>query len=531
MDEENIDFYKQPTHPTLQSKLLSQENLPKQIGPYKIEALLEKGGMSFLYLATHPETQDPITIKVLFPEFVSNPEMVQRFLREAAIIALADHPNIVKLYGQGEWEGGLYIAMEFIQGISLKQYLLHNLISLKHALELVMEVSMALCHLHAHGVIHRDLKPENILVTESGGVKVIDFGISQLLTDNQRDPHSKRRLIGTPIYMSPEQKHDPESTSYPSDIYSLGIITYELVLGKLSHGQIHLSIMPKGLQKILAKALQPHPENRYQDIVDFMTDVSAYLHSPVLLRENKELDPLGDLSESLRHAQHSLVPQHPPHWPQIEIGLTTYKSLGISSLYYDFFTLPEQAYGVIIGEPSVKGSPGIVYSSVLRGMVRALCQLTQHPHEMATVLNALLLDDPMKQHFAFSYLIFLPRENIFRFISCSCGHLLYQPAMGSSFLSIPSHHASLGADPRARFTGIEQTWYPGDTVFFYASSGLQALHQEAVLTAEQLQTHLAETARVSPQRQVEAILRKVKVNLSHPSQERSLVLLSFLRQG
>ena len=86
-----------------------------------------------------------------------------------------------------------------------------------------------------------------------------------------------------------------------------------------------------------------------------MTDVSAYLHSPALLKENKELDPFSDLSESLRQAQHSLVPQSPPIWPKFEIGIATYKSLGTSSLYYDFFTLPEQTYGIIIGEPSVKG--------------------------------------------------------------------------------------------------------------------------------------------------------------------------------
>lgn len=285
------DFHKQKTHTTIPVNAAQKPPLPDKIGPYKVEALLEKGGMSFLYLAIHPETKEPIIVKVLFPEFLSNPEMVQRFIQEASIIAIADHPNIVKLYSQGEWEGGLYISMEFIQGISLRRYLLRNLISLKHALEIVMEISMALCHLHAHGIIHRDLKPENILVTDSGGIKVIDFGIAQLLTEDQRDPNSKSRIIGTPIYMSPEQKMDPENTSYPSDIYSLGIITYELILGKLSHGQIHLSIMPKGIQKILAKALQQKPEDRYQDIVDFMTEISSYLHSPALLKENKELDP------------------------------------------------------------------------------------------------------------------------------------------------------------------------------------------------------------------------------------------------
>ena len=524
-------FHKQTTLPTILGKSAAFTTLPEKIGVYKVEALLEQGGMSFLYLAIHPDTKDPITIKVLFPEFLSNPEMVQRFLREASIIALADHPNIVKLYGQGEWEGGLYIAMEFIQGISLRQYLLHNLISLKHALELVMEISMALCHLHAHGIIHRDLKPENILVTESGGVKVIDFGIAQLLTDDQRDPQAKQRLIGTPIYMSPEQKHDPESTSYPSDIYSLGIITYELVLGKLSHGYLHLAIMPKGLQKILAKALRQDPSERYQDVVDFMTDVSAYLHSPALLKENRELDPLSDLSESLRQAQYSLIPQTPPYWPGIDVGLATYKSLGSTSLYYDFFTLPGHVHGIIIGEPSVKGSPGIVYSSVLRGMVRALSQLTQHPEQMATVLNALLLNDPMKQHFSFSYLVLLPRENSCRFISCQCGHLWHRSSCTSLNLqTIPSDNPSLGANPHARFFETEHHWHIGDNLIFYASLGVSPLTKDPLFSADQLQISLEETLHASSQKQVDAILRKAKVTLSRTIDQRSVVLLSLTRK-
>ncbi|WP_042280590.1 protein kinase domain-containing protein [Candidatus Protochlamydia sp. R18] len=525
-----LDPSKQITLPTALDSTKNIVKIPEKIGPYQVEALLEKGGMSILYLATHPDTKDPITIKVLFPEFVSNPEMVQRFLRESEIIGLADHPNIVKLYGQGEWEGGLYIAMEFIQGISLRQYLLRNLISLKHALELVMEISMALCHLHAHGVIHRDVKPENILVTESGGVKVIDFGIAQLLTEGQADPKSQRRLIGTPIYMSPEQKNNPESTSYPSDIYSLGIITYELVLGKLSHGQIHLSIMPKGLQKILAKALQLNPEDRYQDIVDFMTDVSAYLYSPALLKENKELDPLSDLSESLRHAQHSLVPDNPPKWPKIDIGLASYKSLGISSLYYDFFNLPQHGYGIIIGEPSVKGSAGIVYTSVLRGMVRALCQLTQRPEEMATVLNALLLNDPMKQNFSFSYLILSPQENLFRFISCGCGHLWYLPKEKLQLELINSENSPLGINHLNSFVEIEHPWNVGDAILFYGSlCSSDTFAKKPLFSNEQLLSSLQEASMTSPQKQVDTILRKAKVELSRTSDERSIVLLNLLR--
>ena len=197
--------------------------------------------------------------------------------------------------------------------------------------------------------------------------------------------------------------------------------------------------MPKGLHKILSKALQPKAQDRYQDIVDFMSDISAYLHSPAMLKENKELDPLWRTIRKPAPRSAIPCPSILPEWPNLDLGLATYKSMGASSLYYDFFTLPKDSYGIIIGEPSIKGSAGIVYSSVLRGMVRALCQLTQHPQEMATVLNALLLNDPMKQPFSFSFLILLPLENRFRYISCNCGHLWHLNRGQNAFRTNPLH--------------------------------------------------------------------------------------------
>ncbi len=229
----------------------SVNELPSQIGGYKIESLLNKGGMSLLYLGVHPETHEPITIKVLSSKYVSHPEMVERFMREAEIIELTDHPNIVKLYGHGKWEGGVYIAMEFVQGLSLRQMILQQAMSLKQALKITLQIAYALTHLHSHGIIHRDLKPENILLTAQGGVKVIDFGISQIYTE--KESSKNRHLIGTPIYMSPEQREDPLKVSFSTDIYSLGIIMYEVVLGRLCYGEIHLSSVSRGLQKILAK--------------------------------------------------------------------------------------------------------------------------------------------------------------------------------------------------------------------------------------------------------------------------------------
>src|SRR5262245_36098130 len=227
------DFYKQPTLVDIEQKEEEdRERMPKHIGGYKIESLLDKGGMSLLYLGVHPETHELVTIKVLSSKYVSYPEMVERFMKEAEIIELTNHPNIVKLYGHGKWEGGVYIAMEFIQGLSLRQMILQEAMSLKRSLQFILQIAHALAHLHTHGIIHRDLKPENILLTAQGGVKVIDFGISQVYTQKERGG-DKVRVMGTPVYMSPEQREDPLHVTFASDIYSLGIISYELVLGRL----------------------------------------------------------------------------------------------------------------------------------------------------------------------------------------------------------------------------------------------------------------------------------------------------------
>lgn len=501
----------------------NQENFPEKVGPYKIEALLRKGGMGTLYLALHPETDELIAVKVLFPEHLTNPEMVQRFLKEAEIIGLTNHPNIVQLYSQGQWEGGLYIAMEFIQGLTLKQYMLENLISFKRALELVLEISLALCHLHGHGVIHRDLKPENILITESGGVKVIDFGIAQVQTEQSLETsEQQKRLMGTPVYMSPEQKNNPESVSYPSDIYALGIITYELVLGKLCHGHVHLALMPKRLQKILMKALQPKPSDRYLDIVDFMSDISAYLHSPTLEKENQELAPLGNLSDSLRHAQQSLVPGEAPIWPNIETGFACYKNYGVSSFYYDFLELPKGAYGIIYGEPSVKGPPGIVYTSILRGMVRCLCKLTQKPAELASVLNTLLIEDPMKQNFAFSYLILLPQENKLRIISCEFGKAWYLGKNDTQPKALNFNNPSLGIDPKARFHEETYRFEVGDSIFLCADS-----NKTTPMSDQQFLTGMTD----SPEKHIALVLRKAKIAVTSSNEERSLFLLHLRRTG
>ncbi len=500
----NPEFYHQPTRPTGQPDEIIPVvpfSIPQKIGPYKIETLLEKGGMSIVYLGTHPETHEPTSIKVLSPKFVSHPDIVERFLKEAEIIALADHPNIVKLYGHGQWEEGLYIAMEFIPGISLRQYILQVPISLKRALEIIIDIAYALCHLHAHGVIHRDLKPENILVTESGAIKVIDFGIAQLLTETSPAATSQQRVIGTPIYMSPEQRENPESVSFPSDVYSLGIIAYELILGKLSHGQIHLSLMPKGMQKILVKALQPNSQDRYQDVVDFIAAVSAYLNSETFEKDKVVKDHLSEISESLRRTQTLMHTDKPPQWPGLDIQISVFSSQVISGLYQDFFELQPGRYAIVYAESSLKGTEGMFFCSIFRGMIKGIYKSTQDLVELAQILNQNLFQDGLDRNFNFNYLVIDTEKHSAQYIICGQSYLWTKLDKKTHFKVI-SENPALGRDIHSAFQ-LQQIDWKHDDAFIFSNIALMVSEDESL---EILQS----SSQLNPLILMEVFLRKYK---------------------
>lgn len=520
-------FAKQPTLPGVHSD--EPVHIPSAIGPYKIESLLERGGTSLLYLALHPDTQEPVILKVLSPRYVSHPDMVKRFLNEAEIIALADHPNIVKLYGHGEWAGGVYIAMEYIQGISLRQYILQTPISLKRAIEIILDVSYALCHLHTHGIIHRDLKPENVLVTEKGSIKVIDFGISQLLTEvPSTGAMTKQRLMGTPIYMSPEQRENPEAVSYPSDIYSLGILAYELILGKLSHGQIHIGLMPKGLQKIFNKTLQFSPQDRYLDIVDFITDITDYLHSTHIQKERKVGDQLSELSENLNKAQKLLLPSGLPNWPHIQLGLGSYQSFGFSGIYYDFLNVAPGKYGIVMGRASTKGAEGIVYTATVRGLARAFVQRVLHPAEFVSLLNNQLVDDPMNTIFAMSYLLIDGETDQLHYISCGAGSLWHIQEGIETPTKVTTDNIALGVEAKAPFISTPLTWKTGDSLYMLSSQGIIDPHMEDKDYGDKLfRKILSENYHQPPQKVVDSFFRTIKISASRHLIENTIALIGL----
>lgn len=528
-------FHKQPTLVDLEErgKKSPLPKIPKHIGKYKIESLLSRGGMSVLYLGLNPDTFEPLAIKVLSSEFVSNPEVAERFLKEAEIIQMTDHPNIVKLYGHGKWEGGLYIAMEFVQGISLRQMILQQAMSLKRAIEVILQISHALTHLHAHGIIHRDLKPENILLTAQGGVKVIDFGISQLYTEKEGElaPSGKKRIIGTPVYMSPEQKADPLNVPFSSDVYSLGIITYELVLGRLSHGSIHLSLVPRGLQSILAKALQPNPDDRYEDIVDFIREISGYLTSEEIKKDMRGSDYLGEFRESLKEAQRFLVPTNLPNWPRVEMHVASNSHAAISPVYYDFFMPRDGVFTIVMGEATATDIEGLLAIAMLRGMIRSLAHNMESPAQLISSLNERIVEDKRAFTFSLALLTLFPTEDRFTYISCGYSPLWYLPAGALSPRRLSSDNVVLGVASGEEFFEVSSNWMIGDTLLLHTfQAGLSKDLTDLGALETQFHDALVENLYLSGQPQIDAIYRNVTKKGENALFERPVTLISIVRK-
>lgn len=502
---------------------------PTKIGPYKVESFFNQGGMSMLYLGSHGETSMPLVIKVLSPNFIQNKEIVDRFLKEAQIIAMTDHPNIIKLYGQGTWEKGVYIAMEFINGVSLRQFILKKALSQKRALEIILQVAYALCHLHTHGVIHRDLKPENILITESGEVKVIDFGIAQLQGElSFKDGEEKKKIIGTPTYMSPEQKINPLNVSYNTDIFSLGVITYELILGHLSHGIIHLDLLPKELSPIIEKALKVNPKERYQDIVDFITNISQYLKSNF---EEKELleDPSSHILLSFEKTQNFLFPTNPPDWTNTDIGIAINDGVSLTGLYADFFKLPDGSSLIIVAEPLHEGVVSLIYTSHLKGIIKTLIHQLGFKKELQPVtflqqINQMLLNDS-EQKFYLNLLLLNADKEEFSFISCGYTPLFYIQQGSKKVTLLPTPNPLLGSDNGATLLSTAANWYVGDRLLLVTS---EMLSNEKEATSHLAKT-LTNTLLFPPKQQVKKIFNEMNKNFRKTFSKRGGALISIQR--
>ncbi len=260
----------------------------ENVGPYRIIEQLGQGGMATVFKAYHPNLDRYVAIKVLHPAFKQDPQFTERFQREARVVAKLDHPNIVPVFDYADHNGQSYLVMKFIEGETLKGVIDRQWPSKAQILGIVESVGSALAYAHSQGVLHRDVKPSNVLLADSGNVYLADFGLARMAEAGE-STLSGDQLLGTPHYISPEQARGEKDLDAGTDIYSLGIVLYQLAVGRVPynsdtpfsiiHDHIYTPLpmprsinakIPEDLELVLLKALAKDRNDRFSSVEELV---------------------------------------------------------------------------------------------------------------------------------------------------------------------------------------------------------------------------------------------------------------------
>ncbi len=326
----------------------------ENVGPYRIIEQLGQGGMATVFKAYHAALDRYVAIKVLHPAFKEEPNFLSRFQREARVVARLEHPNIVPIYDFAEHKGQPYLVMKFIEGQTLKAHMNEKPLTKEEAVQIVDDVGGALAYAHKQGVLHRDVKPSNVLLSPDGSIYLADFGLARMAQAGA-STLSKDVMLGTPQYISPEQGQGVRDLDQGTDIYSFGVLLYEMVVGRVPfnadtpfsiiHDHIYTPLplpsavnpnVPEVVERVLLKSLAKDRKDRFetveQQVIAFRT---AVLEGEGAVLETIALQPAAE-GGSERETGTPIIPidlidgdkdavgqEKPPRkrWPWIMAGL------------------------------------------------------------------------------------------------------------------------------------------------------------------------------------------------------------------
>lgn len=280
-------------------------NIGKKLdGRYELLELIGVGGMADIYKAKDITEDRIVAVKILKNEFAGSEDFLRRFRNESKAIALLSHPNIVKIYDVGFTDKIQFIVMEYIDGITLTEYIeRQGVLKWRDAVHFTLQILKALQHAHDRGIVHRDIKSQNVMLMSDGTIKVMDFGIARF--NRETDKTISEKAIGSVHYISPEQARG-DITDEKSDIYSVGVMLYEMLTGQkpfdgdnpVSIALMHMqsqpkrpteinSSIPEGLEEIVIKAMQKEPSKRYQTAGEMIKDIEEFKKNPSIVFEYK----------------------------------------------------------------------------------------------------------------------------------------------------------------------------------------------------------------------------------------------------
>jgi predicted Ser/Thr protein kinase len=369
------------------------EELATRFPQLEIQELLGQGGMGAVYRARQKSLDRLVALKILPPQSAGDPAFAERFAREARAMARLHHSNIVTVFEFGETDGLFYLLMEYVDGVNLRQAIRSKQITAEQALSIVPHICDALQYAHEEGVVHRDIKPENVLLDKRGRVKIADFGLAKLLRRGAVDVSltATRQVVGTLHYMAPEQIERPLEVDHRADIYSLGVVFYELLTGELPVGRYKLpsekAAIDNRLDDVVLKTLEREPSARYQNASDLKTDVQTISNSPQKIASPQFVSPpvtnhkpSPAVAPELQHLDEATV--QAPGIALVVVGCLALGSQFLSVLLMSFgvggrFVAAASSLGIIIGPVMIIGgfhlmrrsSHGLVMAGAIAGIL------------------------------------------------------------------------------------------------------------------------------------------------------------------
>ncbi len=293
----------------------------EQVGPYRIMEKLGRGGMATVFKAYHASLDRYVAIKVLHPAFKEDPNFLARFQREARVVAKLEHPNIIPVYDFAEHEGKTYLVMKFVEGETLKARLLKGPLTPEEGVRIIETVGEALSYAHKQDILHRDVKPSNVMIGEDGHIYLADFGLARIASAGE-STLSSDMMIGTPQYISPEQALGVRELDAGTDIYSFGVLIYELVVGQVPfssdtpfsiiHDHIYTPLplpravnpnVPEVIERLLLKALAKDRKDRFETIDQMVRAFKTGIREETLPKKWVDPDTFITPSAVLAEAQ------------------------------------------------------------------------------------------------------------------------------------------------------------------------------------------------------------------------------------
>jgi serine/threonine protein kinase len=355
---------------------LSIEEVRRHFPQLEILELLGRGGMGVVFKARQPQLDRLVALKILPAELASTPGFAERFTREARALARLHHPNIVSVFDFGQVSSVpsaldprpstlFYLILEYVDGANLRQMIASNQIPPETALAIVPKICEALQFAHDEGILHRDIKPENILVDKKGRVKIADFGLAKLTGADSADLAltGSHQVMGTPRYMAPEQFESSKTVDHRADIYSLGVVFYEMLTGEIPMGRfappsqkVQVDVR---IDEVVLRSLEREPAHRYQHVSEVKSDVE--------------------------HVTHHGAMASPPSQPKRDGGMPSLHTPPPNHLnnLLGFFMTPQQGYAKAVGYPM------IILTGIWMMVTFAVMFLV--PEEKGNIIHAVVL--------------------------------------------------------------------------------------------------------------------------------------------